>query len=401
MQDFNSIAYFETGKLFSIVMREKILSFLIRQKELLQAFQVGKNVDNCQTKIKTYKFESNSLSSMNGEDASSEFNDAGIIENRHFSYPIFVPAGVKKAKSCIILMHGLNERNWDKYLCWAEYLANNTGKPVLMFPIAYHINRSPSDWSNPRIMKDLVDKRKTETGNNRSLCFANVALSERLSEDPNRFYNSGHQTVLDMTTLVRQIKSGEHPMFELGTNIDFFAYSIGAFISEIILMANPENMFKTSRLFIFCGGSIFRSMYGESRCIMDKPAYEKIFQYYCNDWLNLLSQSISKGKLESDIFLAAFNSMITPEKFRKERESFFESEKQRISGISLIKDSVMPFSGVEACMGSKLAGQCFQVMDFPYEYSHESPFPVNGRADEASLNASFLTVFQRAVSFLI
>lgn len=382
-------------------MGVKFIDFLLRQKELLRIFQIGKNFDNSPIEIKTYEFESRSLSLLNDENASDRFHDANISENHRFSYPVFVPAGHKKAKSCIILMHGLNERNWDKYLYWAEYLALNTRKPVLLFPIAYHINRAPSDWSNPRIMKDLVDKRKTETGNNRSLCFANVALSERLSEDPNRFYNSGHQTVLDMTALARQIKSGEHPLFEPGSNVDFFAYSIGAFISEIILMANPDNLFKTSRLFIFCGGSIFRSMYGESRCIMDKPAYDKIFKYYCFDWLGLINQSISKGKLEPDVFLTAFNAMIDPEKYREERETFFDSEKRRISGISLIKDSVMPFSGVEACMGSELAGQCFQVMDFPYEYTHESPFPVNGRTDEATLNASFLSVFQKAAAFLI
>lgn len=378
----------------------KLIDFFVRQKELLGIFQIGKNVVNRQIEIKTFQFVSSQPNLIN-KDTSATYNDDNIIENRKFNYPVFVPAGCKKAKSCIILMHGLNERNWDKYLYWAEYLALNTGKPVLLFPIAYHMNRSPSEWSDPRLMKTLVDKRKLETGYNRSLCFANVALSERLSEDPNRFYLSGHQTVLDMTVLVKQIKNGEHSLFESDSKVDFFAYSIGAFISEILLMANPENLFGNSRLFIFCGGAIFRSMYGESRCIMDKPAYDKIFKYYCYDWPDMAGKFVSIGKLEPDAFLHAFNAMIDPEKYKEERESFFVNEKDRISGISLMKDSVMPYSGVEACMGDKLAGKCFQIMDFPYEYSHESPFPFNGRTDEAILNSSFLSVFHKAVAFLI
>jgi hypothetical protein len=382
-------------------MRAKVVDFLLRQKELLKTFQLGKNVTNSRIEINTYQFKSSSITLSGIENGISKAIDANINENHDFSYPIFIPAGIKKAKSCIILMHGLNERNWDKYLCWAEYLALNTKKPVILFPIAYHINRGPSEWSNPRIMKDLVDKRTKLTGNNRSLCFANAALSERLSEDPNRFFNSGYQTLLDMTNLVRQIKSGEHPLFEADTDIDLFGYSIGAFISEIILMANPENLFSKSRLFIFCGGTIFRSMYGESRFIMDKPAYDSIFKYYCYDWLDNIGQSVSKGEIAPDVFLSAFNSMIIPDRYKEEREEFFSSEKERISGISLVKDSVMPYSGVEACMGTKLAEQCFKVMDFPYEYTHESPFPANGRTDDAILSASFLSVFQQAASFLL
>jgi hypothetical protein len=60
----------------------------------------------------------------------------------------------------------------------------------------------------------------------------------------------------------------------------------------------------------------------------------------------------------------------------------------------------MPWSGVEACMGSQLAEQCFELIDFPYNYTHEFPFPANGQIDEVSLNNSFLSVFQKATAFL-
>ena len=52
--------------------------------------------------------------------------------------------------------------------------------------------------------------------------------------------------------------------------------------------------------------------------------------------------------------------MISPDIYQEEREHFFDSWKRRISGISLLKDKVMPFSGVEACASafSHLAGSC-------------------------------------------
>jgi hypothetical protein len=378
-------------------MRGKVVDFLNRQKALLLNFKSGKTEIDEPVKIEYFDFFSDAEVKINPK----LITDNNIVENKKFKYPVFIPKGFKKYDSCIILMHGLNERNWDKYLYWAEYLATNTSKPVILFPIAYHINRSPEDWSNPRIMKYVVEKRNSEEVNNRSVCFANAALSDRLSEDPSRFYNSGHQTVLDMTNLASQIKGGMHPLFNEGTSIDFFAYSIGAFVSEIILMANPEKLFTDSRLFIFCGGSIFKSMYGESRFIMDKQAYDKIFNFYCYDWLNQLNRFIYEGKLKPDVYLDAFNTMIRADKFRHERESFFENSKGRIAGVSLVKDTVMPYSGVEACMGNKIAHECFQLIDFPYEYSHESPFPTNGKVEDHVLSDSFASVFQKAASFLL
>jgi len=200
----------------------KFINFVQRQKELLQLFSLGKEVSikESSLEIRYCNFES-AYSSLNRphEDIFSDF-DVSITENRQFQYPVFFHKG-KKAKEIIVLLHGLNEKNWDKYLCWAEYLAMNTGKAVMLFPIAYHMNRAPVQWSDPRSMSLLVKKRQLEVGPDRSLCFANVALSERLSEDPVRFYTSGRQTVEDLTDLVRGIKKGQHPLFAKDASVDF------------------------------------------------------------------------------------------------------------------------------------------------------------------------------------
>ena len=112
-------------------------------------------------------------------------NDESIQENKHFMYPVFMPEKSKR-KQCIILLHGLNERSWEKYGCWAESLAKFTGKPVLLFPIAFHMNRSPNDWYNPRVMIEYVKERKMQCVDPENLTFVNLALSERLSKTPLR-----------------------------------------------------------------------------------------------------------------------------------------------------------------------------------------------------------------------
>jgi len=44
--------------------------------------------------------------------------DEAIPENRSFRYPVFKSSNPAKNKQAIILLHGLNERNWSKYLVW-------------------------------------------------------------------------------------------------------------------------------------------------------------------------------------------------------------------------------------------------------------------------------------------
>lgn len=371
-------------------------------KSLLSTVRKGFRTDLEEGKFRMEEFGFESVVARPARGGQEELfcRDAGIEENRRFTYPVFIPRERRDDRRAILLLHGLNERNWDKYLVWAEYLALNTGKPVILFPIAFHMNRGPSAWLNPRSMNLVAENRRQLSGNPGSLTFANAVLSERLTEEPLRFYHSGRQTIDDITGLTRQIGIGGHPLFPAETSIDLFAYSIGSFLAEILLMANPGNLFSSSRLFIFCGGAIFRHMYGESKFIMDKLAYERLLQYYCNEWFHHSEDGASPTTGQADDLNRAFSAMIRPEIHQQEREHFFESWRHRISGISLLKDKVMPFMGVEACMGKKLARECFELLDFPFDYSHETPFPVTGKTDLRLVEDSFREVFRKSAAFL-
>lgn len=349
---------------------------------------VDSHLENSAIDIRFFNFNSVSDKARIGT------HDSNIVENFSFEYPVFLPSGKPKQEKAILLLHGLNERNWNKYLPWAEFLCLHTGKPVILFPIAFHINRAPVTWSNPRSLINLLNFRKEKYTDDRTISYANVALSDRISQNPERFYLSGRQTWADLTVLFGELKNGQHPLFKEDTKIDIFAYSIGAFLSQVALMANEKNLFSDSRLFMFCGGSIFRSMFGISRSILDKPAFEKLQQYYIHHFGN---ESVPVW--ERDNAFNAFLQMISPERFRTERENLFARLKGRIRGIALTKDIVIPYHGVLEALGEENAASTIQLLDFPFAYTHENPFPHNSN-DTTSLNNAFTNVFSRAAEFL-
>lgn len=370
------------------------MNYTQRYHELNAQFQLGTNthLSDSSIDIRFWSFESIPVKELN---ESENMSDGLITENFSFVYPVFVPAGSTKADKAIVLLHGLNERNWSKYLTWAEYLCTQTGKPVILFPIAYHINRSPQSWVNPRDVKTLMEVRKERNGEDRSLSFANVTFSERISEKPYRFYSSGRQSLNDISRLFEQIKKGLHPFFSKNTQLDIFAYSIGAFLAEITLMTNPKKLFSDSKLFLFCGGGVFSAMFGQSRSIMDKTAYNRLYEYYLNEF-----SGDSKSKSVHDNAFKSFISMISPDRNQSERESFFKKLGNKLMGISLLNDKVMPFSGMIEATGKDCFEKRFKLLDFAFPYTHENPFPVGSQFASTEIDNSFTHVFSQAAHFL-
>lgn len=322
--------------------------------------------------------------------------DDCVTENSRFNYTIFAPDGNVTYDKAILMLHGLNERSWDKYLTWAEYLVEHTGRPVILFPIAFHMNRSPRAWNNPRAVLPWVEARKQEVGNLPNSTFANVALSSRVSQQPLRFYISGLQSAYNIQQLVSEIKTGQHSLFKADTSVNIFAYSIGAFLSQILLLSNTDNLFVDTKLFMFCGGSIFSSMNGNARDILDKEASDRLMSYYVNEFLSAypIPRSIDGISLEE-----AFRMMISPDVMQDRRESFYHSACQRIQAISLKKDVVIPTDGIIKALG-KVSRKILHELDFSFTYSHQVPFPGNAAHDKESVNRAFHLVFGKASEFL-
>ncbi len=327
-------------------------------------------------------------------------HDTLIPENNYFSYPVFTPKN-KESGKVILLLHGLNERSWVKYLVWAYWLAGNTDSYVILFPISFHINRSPESWKDPREMIPHMKERNSVLGDINMSSFVNIALSERLSEDPLRFFNSGHQTVADIIKLLKSVREGEHPVIPKSTDINIFAYSIGAFLAQIMMMGNPENLFSQSRLFIFCGGSVFSQMQGSSKLIMDSYAFEKLYGFYLNDFEKRIKESgpASEFLRTSQIGLA-FRSMIDFERLKSFRESILKRLRNQIHSITLKKDMVIPANAVVATLNRSNSYKIADVWDFPYAYSHENPFPIFASPLNEKVDSCFEKVFSSAKNFL-
>lgn len=323
----------------------------------------------------------------------SLFLNERVHENQQFDYPVFYNRKKPVQDEAIILLHGLNERSWNKYYTWAEALCERTGKAVILFPIAYHVNRSPAAWLDPRELSPLLQQRKLRNGYDRLLSVANVTLSERLSEQPIRFFTSGLQTYKDLVKLYTEISDGRIPFFKENCRIDVFAYSIGAFLAQILFLSE-ETLFSASRLFMFCGGSIFSAMYGGSRSIMDSTSYHKLYDYYLKDFS--LEEA---GRITGTKLARIFHSMIAPFHLTDYRLQLFQAMSDRIGGVSLQRDSVIPYSGVQEAMGNELAGKLVQLLDFPYGYCHENPFPIVKENTE-EVDRAFSKIFNLASGFL-
>lgn len=318
-----------------------------------------------------------------------------VPENMNFDYPVIRPAGSQNFDQAIILLHGLNERSWNKYLPWAYRLAIRLQRPVILFPISFHMNRAPSEWSNPRLMSSLLGKTRLKNHRNHSATFANLALSLRLTHKPERFFTSGSQSLKDILKLVNLVRSGNHPLFNNGCSIDFFAYSIGAFLSQIMMLTYGDTTFKDSKLFLFCGGAPFNSMNGISKLIMDEEAFIRLRIFYLKEFKRDISRH---GPLTEMICNQpsgkAFRAMIDSENFSKWRADKFRGMAERISAVGLKKDSVIPVRGMLELLGESQN----EVMDFPYPYNHENPFPVNDNNN--LVNPGFDLVFDKATAFL-
>lgn len=306
-------------------------------------------------------------------------HDSQIEENQNFNYKIFMPKDTAKAQGIIFLFHGFNEKHWHKYLPWAHKMVCDTQKAVILFPIAFHMNRAPQEWSNMKLMFKVSEYRKNEYPDILCSTISNVAISSRLTSHPSRFLWAGLQTYHDVHKLITQIKSGEHSLIDPRANIDFFSYSIGGFLSQILVMANKGGIFNHSKLFIFCGGAVFNRITPVTRFILDSEANVALYSYLVEHIESHLSKDKRldhhMGTMHPEGFY--FRSMLDYRVHRKEREKRLEDLSKNIKSAVLEKDTVMPPYEIENTLqgSSRKIPIEVRTFDYSFPYKHEDPFP--------------------------
>lgn len=332
-----------------------------------------------------------------------KLDDSKIEENRYFNFPLFKMKKSRESKNVIILFHGLNEKAWDKYLPWAKRLVESTGKSVLMFPLAFHMNRTPSEWINPRLMMRVSEEKKRLFPRTKFSSIANAAINMRLQFMPLRFLWSGLQSLYDVIQLVRLIKDGAIPSVDRDAGIDFFAYSIGSFLAEILLMLDPEGFFSTSKLFNFCGGPVLTRTSPVSKYILDSETNLSIYTFF----IEYLDNEIEKNERLSHYFGSQhpegeiFRSMIDYQKMKGDREKRFRELSGRIMALGLKKDEVIPpFEIINTLKGEERKIPIkVRIEDFNYKYDHVVPFPTNWNI-ENEVDTAFNKTFKIASKFL-
>lgn len=365
----------------------------------------GKDVYRCYKHNKTFKIED--LFSTDIWEINKKINkkDIEIEENKKFSYRIFMPISKKRVDHAIFLFHGFNEKSWNKYLPWAQYLTERTGYAVILFPIAFHMNRTLSIWSDKRKMFKLSDEREKMFPYIVGSSLANVAISMRLHSSPQRFIWSGLQTYYDIIQLIENIKADKISQISPFSDFHIVSYSIGCFLAEILKLTNYNNYFENSKVCFLCGGAVFNRLCPVSGYILDSEANIELYSFLIEHFDKYLKKDehlnhyINGPHTEGKVF----HSMLDYNEMREFRESLFRKYENDFMSITFKGDKVIPpheiintLQGAERDIPIPV-----EVFDFPFPYSHINLFPVTGEKNKDIINDSFKRIFEKISRFII
>ncbi|MFT3738415.1 MAG: DUF6051 family protein [Breznakibacter sp.] len=331
-----------------------------------------------------------------------KMKDILVQENREFKYHLVKPKGGGKVKKIVFLFHGFNEKDWKKYLPWAKAICQGTGSSVVLFPIAFHMQRAPKHWSSKREMYELSTSRIKRFPNVVHSTLSNVAISMRLHSMPQRFIWSGLQTYYDVIQLIEECKDGRHPHIQKDFEFDIFAYSIGGFLAQILKLANHRHYFDRTKVCLFCSGATFNRLSPVSKFILDSEANVALYSFLVEhlDKIlqkdHLLDHYLREGHLEGKVFY----SMLDYQRFREFREGLFKTYEHQFYAISLKQDHVIPsFEIIHTLQGAYRDIHIpVEELDFDRPYTHESPFAPE--KDPLRVDRDFDRVFKLVCDFL-
>jgi hypothetical protein len=193
-----------------------------------------------------------------------------------------------------------------------------------------------------------------------------IALSERQTEHPKGFYfrlRSG----IDLLQLLKEIKSGKHPLFRKGSSCDIFAYSVSCTLIQTLMIINPDNLLSGSKIVLFAGGSLFERVNGVSKYIIDSMAFDTIIDFY----KSLMSDKKSNdsgfsGWFLENIYGKAFKAVFSNSGYRNSRIRAVDTFFNNLMVIALKEDKVIPVEGIMEATGHKFSqSDHFRVVPFP------------------------------------
>jgi hypothetical protein len=329
--------------------------------------------------------------------------DHEIKENSSFIYHVLHP-GDGDSDRAIVILHGYNERNWSKYLPWASLLAKETGAAILMFPIAFHMNRSPEAWNDTHLMRSVSQLRKKLFPDVISSTLSNAAISVRMAANPARFFWSGLESFYDVNALFKSLREGRIPGIRKDSRVDFFTYSIGTLLAEIVMMTNQDGLFTDTRMGIFCGGPAFNRLSPVSKFILDSEGSVQLYSFLVEHLESHIKRDPGLASyLTGDTHPVGRNCrcLLNYRLDRDYREAKFKDLAKRLYAVALKQDEVVPYYEVINTLQGTARDIDIRVdvEDPPFPYRHEDPFPPTAKNAEAVDN-SFRNIFKPFCEFL-
>lgn len=329
--------------------------------------------------------------------------DYYIEENLTYTLSIIKKKDVEVVDDLIILFHGLNEKKWDKYLPWAYELVTKKNCAVLLYPISFHMDRAPEQWSDRQLMFKVSQDRAKDVFHNSDSSYVNAAISTRMEANPQRMFWSGLQSYHDIIEIVDNIRESKFKSIAPNSKINLFGYSIGSFLSIILMMSNPNGIFSDSKLFCFCGGMTIDRMFPVSKYIMDARsaiAMQKVFAQLLTT--NFSSDTRLGHYQDPEIHPEEswFKTMLRYNHFQKEREECLKRLEGKIKTFVLEQDVVAP--PIEALNtlkgGYRNINIDVEISDYDFPYTHMVPFPLTTKNAE-KINSAFTETFKNAIEF--
>ncbi len=226
--------------------------------------------------------------------------------------------------------------------------------------------------------------------------FANAALSYRVQFSPQRFILSGVQTFFDVIKLLEDIQKGVIPGIHANPSVNIFSYSIGATLTQVLMMANPKNLLDPVKAFMFCGGAVLDQTTPINKAIIDNEAFESLLRFFEDILSGRVEDLIALGDYKNDPVYHYFKSMLLFDKMKGERIERLKEINDHIQMVSLKQDKVMRPEAVKRSMeGSDIS---IEMLDLPYDYKHEHPFPLSGEKS-TDVEDSFELVMNKAAAF--
>jgi pimeloyl-ACP methyl ester carboxylesterase len=268
--------------------------------------------------------------------------DCDVMENVEFRYPLLRSPGPGRARHLVVILHGLNERSFTKYVPWAYQLWRATGAAVALYPLSFHVNRVLPRWGR-QIDAHLAARRAVPR--NENVHAFNCVVSARLDAYPERFFWGGVQSYGDVVDLVRGIREGRHPHVDPGARVDLVGYSIGGYLALGLLLLDEDGLFSRSRAVVFESGAALRATNMSSRFIIDHACEVSLMKLYVRFTGRLANDRLSHWLRHHELG-RWFRALCGDEAERPRLEARLRELSPRLLALGNANDEVIPWPAI-------------------------------------------------------